>query len=663
MYDPDKNLIKKEIMALIMSLPILLSLIFIFFNIYICILGFVLSAFLYSFLRYLNKKISREYLDLSKEIDFTTNNVAKSVIFKMPFPIVLLNNKKNIKWYNTEFKDLFITGENVDNINKIIPQLGETNFIGQTNIEPINVKKGDKYFSFYYHNVDGEEKTTFLYGIDNTKNEQVKKAFEEKRMVVMTIYVDNYDDLRINTPERVRPIVFAEIERVITKEVEKNFGILRKYENDKYIAIFNYIDYKKMHDDKFSILDHVRNIDKGNKLSPTLSIGVGIIGKNPYELYEDSKLGVDIALSRGGDQTVVKYGEVMEYFGGKSKATEKTSKVKSRVNSHAIRRLIDQASEVFIMGHENPDMDSIGSCLGIYEGALSRNKKAYIVLNEIGEPIKNLYTRSINGLKELKSNIKTGKEALEIIKPTSLVIICDNHRKNSAEAQYLLDKTEKIVIIDHHRRGKDYIKNALISYIEPYASSASELVTEILTYFDENFTARKEVAEALLAGITVDTKNFYYQTGVRTFEAASQLKRWGADSLAIKQMFKDDFQIVKYKSEVIANAQTYMNQFAISHFDREIDGSTLIASQAADDLLGIEGIKASFVLTKINKKIHISARSLGDVSVQLIMERLGGGGHLTSAASQLDMDIDKSTEILKKAIKEYFEEENDESYS
>lgn len=345
------------------------------------------------------------------------------------------------------------------------------------------------------------------------------------------------------------------------------------------------------------------------------------------------------------------------------KATEKTSKVKSRVNSHAIRRLIDQASEVFIMGHENPDMDSIGSCLGIYEGALSRNKKAYIVLNEIGEPIKNLYTRSINGLKELKSNIKTGKEALEIIKPTSLVIICDNHRKNSAEAQYLLDKTEKIVIIDHHRRGKDYIKNALISYIEPYASSASELVTEILTYFDENFTARKEVAEALLAGITVDTKNFYYQTGVRTFEAASQLKRWGADSLAIKQMFKDDFQIVKYKSEVIANAQTYMNQFAISHFDREIDGSTLIASQAADDLLGIEGIKASFVLTKINKKIHISARSLGDVSVQLIMERLGGGGHLTSAASQLDMDIDKSTEILKKAIKEYFEEENDESYS
>lgn len=256
----------------------------------------------------------------------------------------------------------------------------------------------------------------------------------------------------------------------------------------------------------------------------------------------------------------------------------------------------------------------------------------------------------------------TEEEALDKITPQSLIVVTDNHRKNSTEAPKLLDKTDQIVIIDHHRRGKDYIKNATISYIEPYASSAAELVTEIMNYFDEAFKARTPVAEGLLAGITVDTKNFVYQTGVRTFEAASILKRWGADSIIIKTMFKDDFEIVRYKSEVISDAIVFDNDVAIGHFNRDIDGSTLIASQAADDLLNIKGVKASFVLTRANDRVHISGRSLGDVSVQLILERIGGGGHLTSAATQLDMSIEDAEDMLKKAIKEYFmEEEENES--
>lgn len=314
------------------------------------------------------------------------------------------------------------------------------------------------------------------------------------------------------------------------------------------------------------------------------------------------------------------------------------------------------------MGHNNPDMDSFGSALGVYESAKFIGKDVHFVLNGVTKPIENIYKRTVKSLEGFEDDVITEEEALDKITPQSLIVVTDNHRKNSTEAPKLLDKTDQIVIIDHHRRGKDYIKNATISYIEPYASSAAELVTEIMNYFDEAFKARTPVAEGLLAGITVDTKNFVYQTGVRTFEAASILKRWGADSIIIKTMFKDDFEIVRYKSEVISDAIVFDNDVAIGHFNRDIDGSTLIASQAADDLLNIKGVKASFVLTRANDRVHISGRSLGDVSVQLILERIGGGGHLTSAATQLDMSIEDAEDMLKKAIKEYFmEEEENES--
>ena len=273
-----------------------------------------------------------------------------------------------------------------------------------------------------------------------------------------------------------------------------------------------------------------------------------------------------------------------------------------------------------------------------------------------------MYSSATSSLEELSEHILTEDQALARIKPSSLVVVCDNHRKHSTEAPSIIEKTDQIFIIDHHRRGNDYIKKATISYIEPYASSASELVTEILNYLDEDFKARTSIAESLLAGITVDTKNFVYQTGVRTFEAASVLKRWGADTVYIKRMFKDDFEIIKYKSEVIADSSIVNDMIAIAHFNRDIDGSTLIASQAADDLLNIKGVKASFVLTKANNKIHISGRSLGDLSVQLILERIGGGGHLTAAATQLDMSMENAEKMLKKAIIEYLrEEEEDES--
>ncbi len=445
----------------------------------------------------------------------------------------------------------------------------------------------------------------------------------------------------------------------INEYFKKYNCLIRKYENDRFMILSEYQDYKNIHEDKFSILDKVRDIDKGNALPPTLSIGVGIAGANPSEIYSDSRDAINIALSRGGDQTVIKLEDNYEYFGGKTKAIEKTSKVRSRVISQALKRMMQTSPDIYVMGHNNPDMDSFGSALGIYEGAKSMGKQAYIILNEVTKPIENMYARVTEELEELTDNILTEEEALARISPQSLVIVTDNHRKNSTEGPALLDRTDNIFIIDHHRRGKDYIKKATISYIEPYASSASELVTEILSYLDENFKARTPVAESLLAGITVDTKNFVYQTGVRTFEAASVLKRWGADSVYIKRMFKDDFEIVKYKSEVIADSFMVNDFIAVAHFNREIDGSTLIASQAADDLLNIKGVLASFVLTRANNKIHISGRSLGDISVQLILERIGGGGHLTAAATQLDMSMENAEKMLRKAIIEYIREEEE----
>lgn len=649
--------------VLIMAFPLLASIVVFYYNQPLGALGFVVSIILFLFLKSINSTKAKEIQKYVDDVSYSFDSITKNVVFEMPFPIAIVEDDRKVKWHNSFFKDLFpnrtLVGEEIDNL---IPDLSEIEFDNEEIRTSKNVTISDKVIQFYYSTIFEDDKSkgqTFLYGIDNTYDESIKKLFKDKRLVFYSVFIDNYEDIRNSAKSEMRPQVLGEIDKVINEYFKKYNCLIRKYENDRFMILSEFQDYRKIHEDKFSILDKVRDIDEGNSLPPTLSIGVGIAGANPSEIYSDSRDAINIALSRGGDQTVVKLEDNYEYFGGKTKAIEKTSKVRSRVISQALKRMMQTSPVIFIMGHNNPDMDSFGSALGVYEAAISMNKQAYIILNEVTKPIENMYDRVTSELKELKANILTEDEALKRINQSSLVIVTDNHRKNSTEGPALLDKTENIFIIDHHRRGKDYIKNATISYIEPYASSASELVTEILSYLDENFKARTAVAESLLAGITVDTKNFVYQTGVRTFEAASVLKRWGADSVYIKRMFKDDFEIVKYKSEVIADSFMVNDFVAVAHFNREIDGSTLIASQAADDLLNIKGVMASFVLTRANNKIHISGRSLGDISVQLILERIGGGGHLTAAATQLDMSMENAEKMLRKAINEYIREEEE----
>ncbi|WP_105301995.1 DHH family phosphoesterase [Anaerococcus marasmi] len=647
----------------IMALPVLASLVIFYYNQILGSIAIILTIVLFFFLRKINRKKKDDFQNYVDEMNVSFDIITKNVVFEMPFPIAIVEDDRTIKWHNTYFRDLFdkksIVGSDIE---KFIPDFSDVDFKEDGMTLPRNISIGGKILQFYYQTITNEEngKTqTFLYGIDNTYDESIKQLFKDKRLVFYSVFIDNYEDIRNSTESVDRPQVLGEIDRVINEYFKKYNCLIRKYENDRYMIISEYQDYRDIYETKFSILDEVRNIEKGNTLPPTLSIGVGIAGKNPTDIYSDSREAVDIALSRGGDQAVVKLEDNYEYFGGKTRAIEKTSKVRSRVISQALRRMIQSSPDIFIMGHNNPDMDSFGSSLGVYEGTFDMGKEVYIVLNEVTRPIENMYDRVTTELDELKGNILTESEALAKISPQSLIIVTDNHRKNSTESPALLEKSDNIFIIDHHRRGKDYIENATISYIEPYASSASELVTEILSYLDEDFKARTPIAESLLAGITVDTKNFVYQTGVRTFEAASVLKRWGADSVYIKRMFKDDFEIVKYKSEVIADSFIVNDFIAIAHFKRDIDGSTLIASQAADDLLNIKGVKASFVLTISNNKIHISGRSLGDISVQLILERIGGGGHLTAAATQLDMTMEKAEDMLRKAINEYLREEEE----
>lgn len=650
----------KENYLFILALPLVISIILFFYEKIFATIGLILVVVLYFYIRKIdehNEDFFQSYID---EMDYSFDEITKNIVFQMPFPIVILEEGKIIKWHNSNFKELFKAKNLIGkSINSFVSDFNEIDFSKESD-KAITVNIYDKTFEFYYSTIKREKygkELTFVYGIDNTSDENIKKIFKDRRLVVLSMYIDNYDDLRQSTKASDRSSLTGEIDRIIMNYFEKYGAMVRKYENDRYMVMIHYDDYVKIYESKFKILDLVREVKKGNSIEPTLSVGVGLSGSKPIDIYEESRVSIDIALSRGGDQVVIKEGDNYEYYGGKSKATEKISKVRSRVISQALKRMVENSSKVFVMGHNNPDMDSFGSALGIYEGIKSIGKDCYFVLNGVNKPIENIYNKTIEDLEGFRENIVTEIRALELMDQGSLVIVTDNHRKNSTEAPSILDKTDQIVIIDHHRRGNDYIRNATISYIEPYASSASELVTEILNYFDESFKARVPVAEALLAGLTVDTKNFVYQTGVRTFEAASILKRWGADSIIIKRMFKDDFQIVKYKSEVIADSTVVNDFIAIGHFNREMDGSTLIASQAADDLLNIKGVRASFVLTKSNDRIHISGRSLGDISVQLILERIGGGGHLTSAATQLDMSIDEAEVMLKKAIKEYLEEE------
>ncbi len=598
-----------------------------------------------------------------ENIEETIDSLTKQAVFKMPFPMVIIKQDGEINWYNSKFiKMLEIEDEPENNILDAISSLNLNEILGADD-EPLKILYRDNYYQVYVNKVkskdskDGE--MLLLYWINRTDLKEAKDTIDKEKIATILLYIDNLDEVKSSVEDSLRATITGNVETEIINYFNGYDATVRKYDDDRYLIIANNENLQKIIQKKFDILDRVRDLKVQSIIPLTLSIATTTDGETPLEQYEIARNTMDIALGRGGDQAVLRRGHNYEYFGGKSKAVEKTTKVKARVVGGALRSLIDDASNVIIMPHKNADMDAIGSAIGVVKLVRMRGKTPYIALNSVNMSIRNIMAR-INEEESLKGVVKPEGELIGLIDEKTLLIVVDHHKKSISEAPDLVDQIKDRVVIDHHRRSGEFIESTELVFLEPYASSTSELVTELFTYMTDNVVLSKFEAEALLAGITVDTKNFTVQTGVRTFEAASMLRRFGADPEVVKKYFKEDYLVIKNRADIVRQSEIFMDDTIIGILEDKVDNSILIAAQAADEMLSINGMKASFVAVKVsNNETHVSARSLGEISVQLIMEKLGGGGHLNQAATRIDLSVDLAVEELKRKIKEYKDEENE----
>lgn len=615
---------------------------------------------------------NKKYIeDLSGDFDSLT----KKAIFNMPHPLVVTDDKGRIIWYNTPFMNLFKDMELMnESLSDFISDVNWEEIIKSSKEEIFEANIAMSSYKVYTNplpvgksNVPAE-KLILFYFVDNSAYKNLNRKYTSEFPIVCKIEVDNFDEAMDTVPTESKPQLIASIDSSIRSYFEAYDALVRKYVDDSYLVIMQYQALLDIKQKRFDILDDLRELNRENSMPITLSIGVSSFGLNFKEAYIESDSALDIALGRGGDQAVVKVSDSYEFFGGKSKAVEKRNKVKARVIGEALRQLIDRSENVFVMGHKNADMDAIGAAIGVIRATLNRGKEGFIVLENSNPSIDNLINRMKKEEEDLYSRIVSRSRALSSIKSSSLLILVDNHKPSFTECPELVEKAKQVVVIDHHRRGGEFVKNPVLTYVEPYASSASELITEVLEYMSDDLNLTHFEADALMSGIVVDTKNFSFQTGVRTFEAASTLRRAGADMTKVKALFEDDFSTMVYRAEVIQSAKIVNENIAIGRFEKEVENSVLVAAQAADMLLEINGVDASFVLTLSSNKIHISGRSRGEkVSVQLILEKIGGGGHLNMAGAQIDTtDFDEAQAKLEDAIEEYVrenKEDDDESNS
>ena len=496
-----------------------------------------------------------------------------------------------------------------------------------------------------------------LYFIDNTEQIELMNKYNNAITCMGIIMIDNYEEIIQRLSEERKPQVLAEIEKKLHEWASSSGGVIIKKERDTYVYVFEQQYLTEMENNKFTILDEIKEIEPEEGMPITLTIAISNEGDSNYEKYESALVAMDIALGRGGDQAVVRKDGKYNFFGGKTQEVEKRTKVKARVISHALEELIGKADKVMVMGHLNGDIDSIGSSLGIYRLAKTLEKEAYIVNNTYGLSLENF----INTLKQEGYNdvILEKNQAINLITPNTVLIIVDTHKRSYVEVPELLEKTEKIVVIDHHRKSEDFIENAILTFHEAYASSASELVTEIVEYASKEVTLEQIEAESLYAGIMMDTKNFTFKTGVRTFEAAAYLRKYGIDIIKVKKWFQSDLESYTVIADIVKNVEIINDTIGISVYDEKDKNANLICAKAADELLTISDITASFVLGHMGEKICISGRSIGDINVQVILEKLGGGGHITLAGAQLEgltMEEAKTELIIR--INEYFTENN-----
>lgn len=634
----------------------------------VAIPGYILLVFLVYYNFRSNYVRQREITRYIENLTFNIDTATKDTLINFPMPLVVIELDGTIIWYNSSFRGIFEGEQLLDKaIGSFIENLEPDSLLNGTGRVYREISVNGRHFNVLgnYVKIDDkierDEYILMLYLIDNTEFVELKKRYEEEKVSIGMVIIDNYDDLMQSMEDAVRPQMLAEIEKKVTQWIGFTGGVLKKFERDKYLFVFETQYLKDLEDKRFEVLDTVKEINLGNKIPVTLSLGLGVNGKSLADNFYAATASIDIALGRGGDQVVIKNRDNFSFYGGKTRELEKRTRVKARVIAYALRELMDQAPMVMIMGHENGDLDSLGASLGLYRIAKNRGKDAFIILNQSNATIDSLVGK-IEKSAEHEGMFMDRSEALDMINKKTLLIVVDTHRPGFTECPELLKLTGQVVVIDHHRRGADFIQDAVLTYQEIYASSTCEMVTEILQYVEEKVKLRPVEAEALYAGIVVDTKNFTFKTGVRTFEAASFLRRQGVDTVSVKQLFQNDLHTYTAISNVVKDAEILYDNIAVSLCPPSIKNAQLIAAQAADQLLTLSGIAAAFVLSSMNDEIWISGRSLGDINVQMILERLGGGGHLTVAGAQLQgISITEARERLKKAIADSIEAENKEA--
>ena len=640
------------------------STVLLFYNFYVgCLFFFIFLYIVYQNWRLTNirrKEWTNYIQNLSLDIDETT----KKAIMNLPIPLCILEFDGSISWYNNKFHQMTeetnLLGVNIDDIVK---NLNLRKVLNENKEMYTEINYKDREYTIVYNVIKNDQGKSakylmMLYWLDKTEYLDLEKRYNDEKNAMILIQVDGYDDVLKSAEEEKRPLINVEIEKILTFLEINSKGGLKRTSKDKFFLVTDKKELKKLEREKFSILDNVRKIDYGNNLPVTISMGIGIDGDTINENLKLASGALDLALGRGGDQAVVKTKDKFVFYGGKSKAVEKTTKVKSRLIGHALREVILESDHVYIMGHNYPDMDAMGSAVGIYDICKSCNKTANIVLNHSNESIEE-FIKKLKSSEYYKNIFIDHEAAIKNCTKKTVVIVVDTHRPNYTECEELLGISDKVVVIDHHRRGVEFINDTVLLFHEIYVSSTCEMVTELVQYMENNVKINKLTAEGLLAGISLDTKNFAFKTGVRTFEAASYLKKVGADTIEVKKLFNSDIKDFITKAEIIQSAKMIDQNICLAYTSTEADNINIVIAQAADELLSIKEVEASFVLGKKGNKVFISARSLGKINVHILMEKLGGGGHIDMAGAQLkDISLQTACSMVQDIIDTCLKEED-----
>ena len=602
--------------------------------------------------------------------------IQKELLADLEIPYAIMDTSGHIMWANKMFKETI--GVNPESRIKrsidvyfpeLVPDIIDTEDEANLNLEYDNriyrasIKRIDLSLVFDERKEEYSDDDIVLaiYLFDETEMKRLEKTANDQKLYAGLLYLDNYDEVMDNLEDVKHSILTALVERKINMYLSNIDAIVKHTENDKYFFVFKQQYMQTLRDDKFSILDDVKNINVGNEIAMTLSIGIGAdadIETNGFmNAYDNARNAIGLAMGRGGDQAAVKQGDQVTYYGGHSAGTEKTTRVKARVKAQAFEELLQTKEKVIIMAHKRPDADALGSSIGIYRLVSTMGKKAYIVINEITEairPVMNTF-KLANVYEDV---FITSNQAVSLADKETVVVVCDVNRPSLTECEELLSLVPTVVVFDHHRQSNEPIKGAMLSYIEPFASSACEMIAEMYQYMSKTPKLKSQEADAMYAGILIDTDNFLTKTGVRTFEAASYLRKSGADVTRVRKMFRSSMDELKERAQGISNAEIFLNSFALSYIDADKDSKeapTVAVAKVANELLNVDNIRASFVVTKSEGVLYVSARSIGDVNVQLVMERFGGGGHANVAGAQLDKEKEEFFEELKKVITEMHE--------